>query len=775
MDNQAHTFNLDPFQEEAIAALKKGVSIVVSAPTGSGKTAIAEYVIEEALKGKERVFYTTPLKALSNQKLHDFQKKYGAEKVGIVTGDTALNRDAQILVMTTEIYRNMLYGTILGSVDENLKHLRYLVLDECHYMNDPDRGTVWEESIIYSPKGLQVLALSATIANARELAEWISNVHGHTELIESFHRPVPLRFYYFKQTHLYPLLLQNKQLNPQLKEHKDSFHAHKQKFRDLKRHTHAQETRISNLVSELSKKGFLPAIYFVFSRKGCELAMKECQELGFTLLSIEEKKLLSKLIQEKTHGNEYLFKHKHLSFLYQGLAVHHAGLLPQWKAIVEELFSKGLIKTVFATETLAAGINMPAKTTIISNLGKRGDSGHKNLSSNQFLQMSGRAGRRGMDEVGNVVIKETTDHTPAFAAKLASAPPEPLVSQFTPNYSMVLNLLQNHSTHQIKELLNKSFGQYLINRDLKTYLDEKVDIEDSLIKLSAYPCPDPKNPGDIAIFRKQDEKIHGIKRMIAILEKQKNPELKKYQSEYKKTLKEHEGFPCFPCSNKEKCHKMEKEARRLESKLKIINKYSNNREHFYWNQFLKLSNILSSRGYIENNVPTEKGIMAASLRGENILLIAEILSNCDFVRARHGVPLLPKEFAACISAIAIDDVRPRIFTRARTSHNVDKIFVSMQKISRDLSKLQRDNEVEISVNITPVLSGLIELWCNPETKWEDLLRMTNLDDGDIVRSSRRTMDLLRHIKNAPSINPEINKLAKGALEFMDKEPVKEVV
>ena len=455
-------FELDPFQKEAIAALKKGVSVVVSAPTGAGKTAIAEYVIEEALKTKERVFYTTPLKALSNQKFHDFQKKYGTENVGIVTGDTSFNRDAQIIVMTTEIYRNMLYGTILGSVDENLKHLRYLVLDECHYMNDPDRGTVWEESIIYSPRNLQILALSATIANAKDLTDWISEVHSKTELIETFYRPVPLRFYYFSETHLSPLLTTNNQLNPQLKEHKDSFSAHRQKFRDLKKRNESKkEGTIPDMISELHKRGLLPAIYFVFSRKGCELALKEAQRLGFGLLTLEERQILSGLIQETTYGNEYLFKHRHLGALYQGMAVHHAGLLPQWKAMVESLFSKGLIKVVFATETLAAGINMPAKTTIISNLGKRGDKGHQNLSSNQFLQMSGRAGRRGMDKVGNVVIKETIDHSAAFAAKIATSPPEPLVSQFTPNYSMVLNLLQNHSVEKIKDLLNKSFGQYL--------------------------------------------------------------------------------------------------------------------------------------------------------------------------------------------------------------------------------------------------------------------------------------------------------------------------
>ena len=766
----SHTFKLDPFQEEAIAALKSGVSVVVSAPTGSGKTAIAEFVIEEALKENQRVFYTTPLKALSNQKFHDFQKKYGEENVGIVTGDTAANRDAQILVMTTEIYRNMLYGTALGSVDENLKYLRYLVLDECHYMNDPERGTVWEESIIYSPKGIQVLALSATIANARELTDWINQVHGRTELIETFHRPVPLRFYYIDETHLSPLLTTNKQLNPKLKEHKDSFKAHKQKYRDLRRHREQNKgLRIPDMVFELNKRGFLPAIYFVFSRKGCELALKDCQELGFNLLTFEERNILSKLIQEKIYGNEYLFRHKHIGFLYQGLAVHHAGLLPSWKTLIEFLFSKGLIKVVFATETLAAGINMPAKTTVISNLSKRGDVGHKNLSSNQFLQMSGRAGRRGMDTVGNVVIKATSDHSPAFAAKLATSAPDPLISQFTPNYSMVLNLLQNHSINQIKELLNKSFGQYLINRDLKVYLDEKVNIEEELEKLAVYPCPDPTNPGDIKVYRKQSEKINELKRMVSILEKQKNPELKEYQNQHKTLLREHESFPCSPCPNKDICYKMEKREKKHESKLKIINKYSESQQHFYWNEFLKLTKILSEFGYLKDNIPTDRGIMASSLRGENILLIAQVLVTCDLKKLR------PEEFAACMSSLAVDETRPRIYTKARPSRNVDDTFISMQKITREIIKAQRDNGVEITVNLSSILSGLIERWCNLETKWEDLLTLTNLDEGDIVRSARRTIDLLRHIRNAPHLSLQITELAKHAFELMDKEPVKEIV
>lgn len=704
-----HTFTLDPFQEEAIAALKSGVSVVVSAPTGSGKTAIAEFVIEEALKGKERVFYTTPLKALSNQKFHDFQKKFGMNNVGILTGDVAVNREAQILVMTTEIYRNMLYGTVLGTIDENLKKLRYLVLDECHYMNDPERGTVWEESIIYSPPNIQILALSATISNAKELTDWITKVHGKTKLIETFTRPVPLRFFYYKDFHLYPLLLENKSLNPQLKVHKDSFRAHKQKFRDLQRIKYKKTAKVPDIVSNLNKKGLLPAIYFVFSRRGCELSLRECQMLGFTLLTIEERKLLSKLIQERTYGNEYLFKHKHLGFLYQGLAVHHAGLLPQWKAIVEELFSKGLIKVVFATETLAAGINMPAKTTIISNLSKRGDSGHKSLTSNEFLQMSGRAGRRGMDKIGNVVIKETLDHTPSFAAKLATSPSDPLISQFTPTYSMALNLLQNHSIEQIKELLNKSFGQHLINRDLENFYRERNKIEDKI------------------------RKVYG-----------------------ETNVETHRGAS-------------------LQNKLKSITNHITDQERFYFDQFLKISRILTKLHYLESNIPTEKGIMAGRLRGENVLLISEVLLNCNFVETRDELTLQPEEFAACISSLAINELRPRSYTKIRLSHKVDQITNKMQKVCRDLIKLQRDNNLEVVTMLNPLLCGLVELWCSPETKWQDILPMTNLDEGDIVRALRRTMDLLRHIKNAHYLNQNLSELAGYAFDLMDKEPVKEIV
>lgn len=774
-DKEVSTFELDPFQKEAINFLESGKSVIVSAPTGSGKTAIAEFLVEDALKTEhERVFYTTPLKALSNQKFVDFQKKYGEDKVGLLTGDSAINRDNQIVVMTTEIYRNMLYGTTFGAVDSSLKNLRYLILDECHYMNDKDRGTVWEESIIYSPKNIRILALSATIQNAQELCDWISKVHGETKLIESSHRPVPLKFYYFNDKGMHSLLTTDNQMNPNLKEHKDSFRANKMKFKDRQRLQDRHVIRVQDIVDELNKKALLPAIYFVFSRRGCEEAMKECKGLGFSLLTKEEKERLSKLIQEKTYGNEYLFTHRHLGYLYQGMAVHHAGLLPQWKVMVEDLFSKGLIKVVFATETLAAGINMPAKTTIISNLSKRGDSGHQNLSSNQFLQMSGRAGRRGMDKIGNVVIKENAEHSAFFAAKLATSSADPLISQFSPNYAMALNLLQNHKMEEIKELLHKSFGQYLILKDLKNHEKDESHLVEKLKHLKQYPCPDPKNPGDIRIFRKQDEKLHEYRRTLNMLYDQgeeEHLETKKLESDFFQLRTNHKNYPCFKCENKSMCFTMEKDYRKLEGRLHTINKIVEEKENFYFGQFQRICNVLTSLKYLDNNIPTEKGITASSIRGENILLITEILTRSELEKRN----LTPGEFAALVSSMAIDDLRPRTYVKARASDNVFKTFNQMSKIMRDVQLIQRDNYVEVRTNITPQLCGLVEEWCKKETTWQDLLAFTNLDEGDIIRALRRTVDLTRHIKNAPYVNPVLLELAKQALELMDKSPVKEVV
>ncbi|MBF2036549.1 MAG: DEAD/DEAH box helicase [Leptolyngbyaceae cyanobacterium T60_A2020_046] len=452
-------FPLDDFQHDAVKALDAGQSVVVCAPTGSGKTLIGEYAIYRALAQNKRVFYTTPLKALSNQKLRDFRDQFGPEKVGLLTGDIAINRDAPIVVMTTEIFRNMLYGTRIGEVGTSLQDVEAVVLDECHYMNDRQRGTVWEESIIYCPREIQVLALSATVENGDQLTDWLSRVHGPTKLIYSDFRPVPLEFHYCNSKGLFPLLDQGGQrLNPRLKQRSPKGAAQRG------RHSRKDALGIPYVVGQLQQRNMLPAIYFIFSRRGCDRAVQEMGHLP--LVNEQEAALLKRYIDEFLTWNPEAAREGQVEPLYRGIAAHHAGILPAWKSLVEELFQQGLIKVVFATETLAAGINMPARTTVISSLSKRTDTGHRLLMASEFLQMSGRAGRRGMDDIGHVVTVESPFEGAKEAAYLATVGPDPLVSQFTPSYGMVLNLLQRHSLEEARSLIERSFGQYLANLHL---------------------------------------------------------------------------------------------------------------------------------------------------------------------------------------------------------------------------------------------------------------------------------------------------------------------
>ena len=451
-------FPLDPFQIEAIKAINSGNSVVLTAPTGSGKTLIGEFAIYRGLSHESRVFYTTPLKALSNQKFRDFINQFGEKKVGLLTGDISINRDAPILVMTTEIFRNMLYGEF-EEFDDPLVNLESVILDECHYMNDPQRGTVWEETIIHCPSRAQIIALSATISNADQLQNWIEKVHGPTVLVNSNKRPVPLDFIFCSAKGLHPLL-NNKGngIHPNCK----IWRAPKgqKKKGKVGRIMQPKAPPIAFVVSKLAERNMLPAIYFIFSRRGCDKAVEYIKDLS--LVSYSEANLISQRLDVYLKNNEEGIKDKfHCEALKRGIASHHAGLLPAWKELVEELFQQGLIKVVFATETLAAGINMPARTTVISTLSKRTDEGHRLLFSSEFLQMSGRAGRRGKDLQGYVVTLQTRFEGAKEASTLAISEPNPLVSQFTPSYGMVLNLLQNYSLDKSRELIKRSFGSFL--------------------------------------------------------------------------------------------------------------------------------------------------------------------------------------------------------------------------------------------------------------------------------------------------------------------------
>ena len=461
-------FSPDPFQVEALEAVALGESVLVCAPTGSGKTVVGEGAADLALRRGERAFYTTPIKALSNQKLRDFQEKFGEDQVGLLTGDTSINADAPIVVMTTEVLRNMIY------VGADLSRLGVVVLDEVHYLSDKFRGPVWEEVLIQLPQSVQVVALSATISNSKQFGDWVASVRGSCKVVTSTKRPVPLYQNMIVGSDLYELYAHPKraarskfpeteQLNPDLLEAL----CYSADRRQGGRRGRGGPPRASRrrVVEELRYYHLLPAIFFIFSRAGCDDAAAEIASAGLGLTTAEERERIREytdvaldLIPAEDHGALGLTAWAR--DLESGVAAHHAGLLPVLKETVEKLFSAGLLKVVFATETLALGINMPARTVVLESLEKWDGSEHVRLGPREYTQLTGRAGRRGIDVEGHAVVLEGRQISPEEVAALASRRSYPLKSAFHPTYNMAVNLLARSDVETTRRVLESSFAQY---------------------------------------------------------------------------------------------------------------------------------------------------------------------------------------------------------------------------------------------------------------------------------------------------------------------------
>lgn len=753
-------FELDDFQKEACEFIDKGESVVVCAPTGAGKTVIAEHAINNALKNGTRIFYTTPLKALSNQKYYDFGEKYGHDKVGLLTGDTSINRNAQIVIMTTEVFRNMLYGTNFGSVTDNMKDVKYVVLDEVHYMNDEQRGTVWEESIIYCPTNVQIIALSATVANAQELTDWINTVHSKTELVDTDFRPVPLKFFYFdssQPTKLLPLLTPSGQLNKKIKPEKRVFG---KKFQNKKSY-------VKEIIRNLQENDMLPAIYFTFSRKKCDEQMEKCASLD--LVTRGEKAQIRQFIDEFIAENPHLYNNKHIEYLLCGVASHHAGLLPAWKILVEKLFQKGLIKVVFATETLAAGINMPARSTVISSTSKRTDSGHRMLTASEFLQMSGRAGRRGMDEVGYVTIVGTQFQTPEEVAELVLSDANPLESRFSPSYSMVLNLLQRFSLDEAKELILKSFGYFSSGSRLQSLLLAQKQIEGEM-KSREFVCPYKLCDDKLAEYDKirhiyvQNRQTY---KKICKQERSKNrplsPEAVQFGRETKALLEKMHGFQCDNCKLYKKHSKNIEVLERFSVRSKKLEKEIERQRDIFWNKFLAHRSVLIDFGYLRDDYPTENGITTSQIRSENELFIAQII----FSNVLEN--LTPAQLAAVVCAITTEDLRIDI-PYLPISEPVRKTLNLIRNIRRKVEKVQNKYTVEAPMYINPYFSSLIELWVEG-AEWETIIEQIDMGEGDIVRSFKRVVDVLRQFTTIDNVPESLVFTAREAIDKIQREPV----
>ncbi len=475
-------FDLDPFQIKAFDALDEGASVLVAAPTGSGKTLVAEYAVAQTLHLGRRTFYTTPLKALSNQKYGDFVATYGSGRVGLLTGDVSQNPGADIVVMTTEVLRNMIY-----SQPGRLSDLGCVVLDEVHYLEDRYRGSVWEEIILSAPKDVALVCLSATVANAEELAAWMTGVRGEVTPIIEDRRPIELRQLYVVEDRregelaVLPTFV-NGQPNRRALE-LDGRREQLARVRSRRSPVGAKAVRSSlrprrsEVIEDFARAELLPAIYFVFSRNGCEEAVRQCTDTGIRLTSAEERSeiraIADRHVEALSDADLKLLNYSRFrSAAEAGLAAHHAGLVPAFREAVEELFSKALVKVVFATETLALGINMPARSVIIEALSKFGGDGHEDLTPGEYTQLTGRAGRRGIDEVGYAAVLFSPYHSFEDVAALAASRTGPLASSFRPTANMAVNLVRRHRKEDAYRLVRSSFAQYQSRSPLTDELDD---------------------------------------------------------------------------------------------------------------------------------------------------------------------------------------------------------------------------------------------------------------------------------------------------------------
>ncbi len=463
-------FDLDGFQVRALDALDAGRSVLVAAPTGSGKTVVAEYAVAKALAGGGKAFYTTPLKALSNQKYGDLARRHGTSRVGLLTGDTSINGDAPVVVMTTEVLRNMIYA---GS--STLDGLRFVILDEVHYLQNPYRGPVWEEVIIHLPLTVDLVCLSATVSNAEEFADWIHTVRGETESIIEERRPIELQNLYMvgDRSSEVPLLLPTfvgGRPNPEAVALDRRAAADARPVRGSRRGG-LRTPRRTEVVELLRDEDMLPAIYFIFSRNGCDDAVDQCLRDGLRLTSPEERAEIRAIAETKVESLSdqdlrVLDYGRWLTGLEAGVAAHHAGMVPPFKEAVEACFEAALVKVVFATETLALGVNMPARSTVIEKLTKFNGETHEKLTPGEYTQLTGRAGRRGIDEVGYGIVLWSPFVPFDQVAGLASARTYELRSAFRPTYNMAANLVRRYAPGEAHHLLNLSFAQYRADRDV---------------------------------------------------------------------------------------------------------------------------------------------------------------------------------------------------------------------------------------------------------------------------------------------------------------------
>lgn len=758
---ERYPFSMDDFQIRGCQALESGKSVLVAAPTGAGKTIVGEFAAFLAMNSGKKCFYTTPIKALSNQKFQDLSAMFGDENVGLLTGDTSINSEAPIVIMTTEVLRNMIY-----SASSTLTDLRYVVMDEVHYLADRFRGAVWEEILIHLPESIQVAALSATVSNAEEFGDWLQTVRGEMKVIVSETRPVPLYQHVLFGNRLLDLFSSNTKVNPEiLRLEKESLRSVRTKYgsnggkknwRDSSQITPTiKALGRAEVIEKLDREGLLPAITFIFSRAQCDSAVKQCLAAGLRLTSTEERSQIREVIAEKTRTLPeddlvVLGFHEWVDSLERGIASHHAGLLPAFKECVEELFQRGLIKAVFATETLALGINMPARTVVLEKLTKWNGESHVSVTPGEYTQLTGRAGRRGIDIEGNAVILWNKDIDSASAAGLASTRTYPLKSSFKPTYNMTINLISQFGADRARTSLESSFAQFQADkavvglaRQIKRNNEAISELEEEI------SC----HLGDFVEYAQIRFEIKELERGLSTKRRKAREFEEEKIADARKALRNHS---CHGCSDRETHARIAERADRLRRENAGLNSRVANRTHVIARRFDLIKVMLEKFGYLNNDVITTNGKLLSKIYGETDLLIAEMIRREGFGQ------LTAAELVSIVSVFVYEsrkDSPPKL-----PRGQVEEVLADLVKVWIEI------NDLETELGLEPIREPDAG-FCWASYRWASghsltsILKGTDLTVGDFVRSMKQIIDLLRQIAIA---SPHLSPIVKDALGRIDR-------
>jgi superfamily II RNA helicase len=729
-------FVLDKFQIQAITELENNHSLVLSAPTGSGKTLVAEFLIEKVLKTDKRIIYTSPIKALSNQKYRDFSRLYG-DKVGILTGDVVINRDAQALIVTTEVYRNMAIED-----PEAIADVSYVIFDEIHYLGDIERGTVWEESIIFSPKSVKFLALSATIPNCEELARWIESVIDHqVKVISHNERAVPLLF----QFHYNKQILNFKDLKKKARGHS----AKDFRGRDRRKFKKDNEFRHFEILKQLRAQDKLPLLYFVFSRALADrLAQVTAKRMDFT--THKEKEYIEELVDnciEKYQLQNLETAQKMKEELSRGVGRHHAGLLPQLKELVEILFAERILKVLFVTETFAVGVNMPARSVAYDALKKYDGRSFRNMTSLEFCQISGRAGRRGIDKFGWVIVPHNDrDLSLKELQDLVYGDIEHLESQFDLSFNSVLNLYSGHKTEEVRTILKRNFAQFQANKKLPHFMD-KVNKLRADIERTAPRCPEKKNDLEefMKFHKKKQQKIDAVNKQLRQTSgglygrkgrnyrKQLEKEISVHHEELRSQEKE---FICGNCKSKARCISKYYQAKRLNKKLNYWRGLLEEQQELQLPLYESKLEVLRQLGYIDENGLLARGEIASRIHTEEIT-VTELYFQGYFHECS------PEEInAICLGLIYEHRKRGQNSETRRTLSSVPERVRSARGFVNSLAR-QHSFIKPLDVRLTSIMIS----WCKGE-EFEEIMKQCDIPEGDLIRNFRQTIDLLRQMRDA---------------------------